>query len=619
MQNISQYIFPDDEQSFLLYEIFGLKGLLSQEDDITDSLLTKAEDLAEQMASLVKKAEKKGVNFSQGQVSLPDEQKKIYQLLAQDRWFLLSTAPGESNMGGYGLPRIIQAAITDILMAPFPAPVLQHLHTSLVARFINHFADQQTKQLFLPKLYKGEWTGAICITESEAGSSLERISCRAAKGEGDYYHINGEKCFIAGGNHDLGQNIVYLVLAIAENDNPADANSSFFLVPKYLPSGWPDSTPENTKNQAADQFQNNHVNCLQVKSTLGLSTLPLCDLSFGETGHCSGQLLGAKGQGLAMLTSLLNEMRLLSGALSVSLSSAAFQTALEYAGGQVQGRSASKNNAIISYPNIRYLLTRMHTMVSGCRSLLYYSEYLLSMANGCQDKNLASRFMDLAELFIPLCKAYCSEAGIEVCQIAIQVCGARGYCRQLPLERYLRDIMAAPLYCGTNSAQAVTLLGKKIAAKNGELLLNFTKEIKAFINEYQTHPQLSDLVKELDKGCQSLLQVTTRLASAAATEHKSYAILNSTPYLKMFGLLTSTFLLVQQAVTANHKLEKIELPQSLDKMLFSGPNCWPGPKSRFYASRIHLARHACYHFIPQLHSLAVSIISGDSSSLDLPY
>jgi alkylation response protein AidB-like acyl-CoA dehydrogenase len=390
-------------------------------------------------------------------------------------------------------------------------------------------------------MFNGIWAGTMCLTEPDAGSNLAALQTTAFPHE-DHYRIKGSKTFISWGDHDLTENIIHLLLARIDGAPEGVKGISLFIVPKIRVN--PDGTLGNP----------NDVVCTAVEDKLGLHASPTCALSFGANDGCIGYLCGQANMGLAHMFQMMNAARINTGVSGMTLASTAYQNALEYAKSRIQGKDVAgrKSGAIpiIDHPDVRRMLLGMKSMVEGMRSMIYtgafWQDYALELPGGEEKQH----YQNLTDFMTPIIKAYCSDMGFRVCETAIQCLGGYGYCKEYPVEQYLRDAKIMSLYEGTNGIQSMDLLGRKMRINKGAPYLAFKAEIQKFFDAHRNHPHLGTRVGELARALGRLDQMATALSDKMTSDPLQWAS-NTYPALTAFGEITMAWRLLDMGIVAS--------------------------------------------------------------------
>lgn len=484
-----------------------------------------------------------GVKFEDGNVTCPAEFKKVFKQYGQDGW---TAAVRDPVYGGQGFPHMMRIVVNDLMYGACQSFNMAPSLTHGAAHLIESFGDRELKERFIPKMFDGTWAGTMCLTEADAGSNLAALQTTAYPA-GDHYKIKGSKIFISWGDHNLTENIIHLVLARIDGAPEGVKGISLFVVPKMRTN--PDGSIQGP----------NDVLCGGVEDKLGLHASPTCVLNFGNNDGCIGYLCGEADKGLAHMFQMMNAARINTGVSGMALAGTAYQNALEYAKGRIQGRDIvgrkSGEVPIIDHPDIRRMLLWMKAMVDGMRSMIYtgafWQDYALELPEGDEKQH----YVNLLDFLTPIIKAYCSDMGFKVCETAIQCLGGYGFCKEYPLEQYLRDAKIMSLYEGTNGIQSMDLMGRKMRINNGGSFAAYRNEIDKFCLENRDHPQLGRNVIALGKAFEKLTGIAEQMRDQMKSDPLQWAS-NTYPALMAFGEITMTWRLLDMAVIAARNIEK---------------------------------------------------------------
>jgi hypothetical protein len=423
------------------------------------------------------------------------------------------------------------------------APSLTHG----AAHLIENFAKENLKNLYVPRMYGGDWAGTMCLTEPDAGSNLANIRTTAYPEE-DHYRIKGSKIFISWGDHDLTENIVHLVLARIEGAPEGVRGISLFVVPKIRVN------PDGSIGKPND------VLCERVEEKLGLHASPTCELNFGAHNDCIGFLCGEANQGLSHMFQMMNSARINTGVSGMTLASTAYLNALAYAKARIQGQDVAGrkpgNVPIIDHPDVRGMLLWMKGMVDGMRSMIYtgafWSDLAWELPNGTAEK---AHYRNLLDFITPIIKAYCSHMGFRVCETAMQCLGGYGYTKDYPIEQYLRDAKIMSLYEGTNGIQSIDLMGRKMRMGQGALFNAYKDELERFCVSHGNHPRFGKEVKLLSVAQKKLTEVALTMAERMNSDPLQWASYTF-PGLMCFGDVTMAWRLLDLAVIAQKFMDQ---------------------------------------------------------------
>ena len=602
---------------FVLFEDVEIAKLLSyaKYSEFNDELFKMVLDegfkyAADRLAPRSAPADEEGCVLEGGQVRVPSVYEEIYDEFRSAGWYAPVHNP---EFGGQGLPKVLGMALTEFFIAANASFMFTPGLGMAAGHLIEEFGDQKQRALYVEKLYTGDWGGTMCLTEPQAGSAVGELSTTAEPVDGeDYYRIAGNKIFISAGDHQLCENIVHLVLARVKGDPPGIKGISLFVVPKFRP------------NEDGSPGDPNDVRVTAIEEKMGIHASPTCALSFGDDGDCRGWLVGERCQGIRFMFQMMNEARIVTGLQGSALGNAAYARALEYAkerrqGPKVTDRSPDASSvAIIEHPDVRRNLMLCKAYGEGIRALLYRAAYLADVAENEPDAEQAERAQDLLELLTPLCKAFSTDTGFKMTELAMQIHGGYGYIREYGVEQYMRDVKIASIYEGTNGIQALDLLGRKMRIKGGGAFLTWLQACNEFLETVKEHPELGAVAKEVD-GAKNALSEAAFGFVATGKKDPEYPLLHATPFLRLFSLTECGSLLLHQAKVAFERLENIWSASGVD-----GSNADArrelaarNDDAKFYENKIATAKFFAHQILPEAHGILRSIQSGDRSALDV--
>ncbi|MEJ8848872.1 acyl-CoA dehydrogenase family protein [Variovorax rhizosphaerae] len=467
---------PED-QRFILDAVLGascrLNGLApfgEFDAPLQAQLLEEAgRFIGEVIAPLNRAGDEAGCRFEQGSVTTPPGFREAYRALWQAGWPALSAAPED---GGQGLPALLSAIVSEWLSGANQgfnmAPGLLHG----AYECLKHHGSDELKQRYLPKLASGEWLTTMCLTEAHAGSDLGQVRTRATPQPDGSHRVSGSKIFISGGEHDLSDNIVHLVLCRLPDAPAGPKGLSLVLAPKLLPDG--------TRNA---------IYCERIEEKMGLHASPTCQMRFDEV---TCWLIGEPNRGLQAMFVMMNSARLLVALQGIGLLDAAWQKADAYARERRQMRapqvpaSRGPNDAadlIAEHPAMRRILDTQRAWIDGARVLAYRTALMLDVAKHDADKGTRERAQRWCALITPVLKAACTQQGFQGASECLQVFGGHGYVREWGVEQIVRDARVSMIYEGTNEIQAIDLLVRKVLPDGGtgmgKLLVELRDELEA--------------------------------------------------------------------------------------------------------------------------------------------
>jgi alkylation response protein AidB-like acyl-CoA dehydrogenase len=483
-----------------------------------------------------------GARYENGRVFSPPEFREAFRRFGQKGF---TAAARDLEYGGQGFPHMMRIVINDVMYGACQAFNMAPSLTHGAAHLIESFGTEAQKKAYVPNMFSGIWSGTMCLTESNAGSNLAAIQTTAFPQEG-HYRIKGNKIFISWGDHDLTDNIIHLVLARIEGAPDGVKGLSLFIVPKFRLK--PDGSP--------GVF--NDVICTRIEEKLGLHASPTCALNFGANDQCIGYLCGQANKGLAHMFQMMNAARINTGVSGMALAGTAYQNALEYAKNRIQGRDVAKRKPagvpLIDHPDVRRMLLWMKASVDGMRSMIYTGAFWQDLAMELPNGEKKNHYQNLLDFITPVIKAFCSDRGFSVCETALQCLGGYGYCRDYPLEQYLRDAKIMSLYEGTNGIQSMDLMGRKMRVRGGAPYHAFKTELQAFLDANKNHPGIGEKVRHLAVAVDHLQQVADFMRQQMSDDALQWAS-NTYSALIAFSEVTMVWRLLDMAIAAQKAID----------------------------------------------------------------
>jgi hypothetical protein len=613
---MANLLVDERDIKFVLYEQLNIEELCESERysehsrEMFDMVLEAANKLAEkELQPANKEGDEHGVKLENGQVAVPEAFHKAYQHYCEGGW---SALPVEEDKGGQGFPSVINISCLEVFGAANMALMMYPGLTIGAARLIDHFGTEDQQRTYMDKMYTGEWAGTMCLTEPQAGSDVGALRSKAVKNPDGSYSITGNKIFISAGDHDLTENIVHMVLARVEGAPAGTKGISIFIVPKkrYDENG---------------QLVDNDVTPSAVEHKLGINGSATCALNFGEKDNCVGYLLGEENQGMRIMFQMMNEARLAVGVQGLATASAAYLHALNYAKERYQGSeiTAMKDPKapkipIIEHPDVRRMLLWMKSMTEGIRSLIYYTAYCEDKVKTAKTEEEAAKYQGFVDILIPLCKAWSTDIGFRVTETAVQVYGGYGYCREYPVEQFLRDCKITSIYEGTNGIQALDLVGRKLGYKQGALFQAIVGETGNLLRNAKQNFRLKDIAEPFEAARDQLIEVTRYFGLKSITEEFTLPVLYAQPYLELFGDTAVGFMLLWQAVIADRRLEEIYSDAKADTPEKRAEALKTNRSAAFYQGKIASAKFFANTVLSLSRGKARAIMSGERSALDIP-
>jgi alkylation response protein AidB-like acyl-CoA dehydrogenase len=586
------YKAPIRDMRFVLHELHGdasitdLPGCADFTPELIDSVLEEAAKVAEEvLLPLNASGDEEGCHYENGVVRTPKGFRDAYRTFREGGWTGIACDP---QYGGQGLAHSVAMLVTEMFNSANMAFSIYPLLNQGAYEAIAAHGSEEQKNLYLPKLTEGSWTGTMCLTEPHSGSDVGIIRTKATPQDDGAYRISGTKLFISAGEHDLAENIVHLVLARLP-DAPAGVKGiSLFIVPKFLPTAHGGVGPRNG------------VVCASIEHKMGIKANATAQLVFEDA---TGWLVGRPNKGLSAMFTMMNAARLGVGMQGLAIGEVAYQSAVTYAKDRIQGRALSgvkdpskPADPIIVHPDVRRMLLTMRAYNEGCRALGAWVSRMLDIAERSPDPERREEAEDFADLMIPIVKALFTDLGLEAANLGMQVYGGHGYVRDHGMEQFVRDARISPIYEGTNGIQALDLVGRKLPAHAGRSLRRFFQPVAAFIEENRNHPTLGTMVQGYEKAFGALQLASAHIATKGLSDPEE-AGAAATEYLRLFGLVALGYIWARSAKLA---LEKMKTA---------------GSEAGFYQAKLQTAQFYFERILPQAGSLWFSIKSGKDAMM----
>lgn len=542
-----------DDLDFLLEDVVGSASLLERERyaDHSRETFTAAIDTAYKLATQYfaphnRKSDENEPTFDGEKVTTLPEIKEAVQAFAQAGFL---SATHDYDLGGMQLPITISQACLALFRAANVGTSAYCFLTAANANLIRAFGSEDQKRRFLPALLEGRWLGTMALTEPNAGSSVPDLRTTATPLPDGRYAIKGQKIFISGGDHDLGENIVHLVLARLPDAPPGAKGLSLFIVPKYR---------VDDEGRAGER---NDVALAGLIHKMGYRGTTSTMLSFGENDACIGECIGEPGQGLRYMFHMMNEARIGVGMGGTMLGYTGYRHALAYAQERVQGRLPGRNDpaappvAIIEHADVRRMLLTQKAYVEGALSLCLYAARLADDEKTHPDAQERETAALVLAVLIPIVKSWPARYCLAANDLAIQVHGGYGYTREYPVEQFYRDNRLNPLHEGTHGIQSLDLLNRKAGMKDGRALELLHQRVRDTVEQARAtqDTNLTERADTLDAAWQQLRETTAVLLQASADDIMEGSA-NSAYYLDLFGHHVLAWLWLQQAVAAQKLL-----------------------------------------------------------------
>ncbi len=545
------YKAPVEDVNFLLNDVFqidrynNLPGFADASADVRAAIIDEAAKLSEQVLHpLNHSGDQEGcTRHDDGRVTTPKGFKDAFKQLAEGGWLGLS-APAE--FGGQGLPVTLSQTVNEFMMSANMAfSMYPGLTKGAMAALLVHGSDEQ-KKTFVPKMVEGRWAGTMNLTEPQCGTDLGLMRTKAVKQAEGTYKISGTKIFISGGEQDLTENIVHLVLARIEGAPAGIKGVSLFVVPKMKLNADGSLTNET-----------NGVSCGSIEHKMGIHGNSTCVLNFD---NAVGTLVGEENKGMQAMFVMMNEARLGVGVQGLSQSEVAYQNAVNYARERLQGRALTgakdkdkPADPIIVHPDVRRTLMSIRAFNEAARALVVWTSLKSDVAHRSEDAKERQAADDHMGLLTPVIKGVLTDQGFANAVAAQQMFGGHGYIVETGVEQFVRDARISMIYEGANGIQALDLVGRKLGRDGGRAITAFFGEVTAFMKENGANEALKPFIAPLGAALKDLQQATMWLMQNALAKPDN-AGAASTDYMHLFGLVTLGYMWARMAKVAQDKL-----------------------------------------------------------------
>jgi 3-(methylsulfanyl)propanoyl-CoA dehydrogenase len=522
-------------------------------------------------------------HHADGTVTTPEGFARAYRRYVDAGW---AGVPFPAAYGGGEFPWLTAIAMQEMLTAANMAFSLCPLLTQGAIDMLLHYGSEAQREVYLPKMVTGEWTGTMNLTEPQAGSDVGALTTKAVPAEDGTWRITGQKIFITYGEHDMADNIVHLVLARVPDAPPGTKGISCFIVPKLL------------VGDDGSLGERNAVECVSIEQKMGINASPTCVMAFdGAVGY----LIGEPNQGMRYMFQMMNNARLSVGVEGLALGERSYQQAVAYAVERRQGRApgapAGESSPIVDHLDVRRMLLTMRAHIEALRCLAYLNAESIDLAAHHPNEDVRTARQELADLLTPITKGWGTDVGVELTSLAVQVHGGMGYVEETGVAQHYRDIRIAPIYEGTNGIQAMDLVGRKLPMRGGGVVADFLAGIEATAGELAgAEGDLAAIGKHL-ADAHAVLKGTTDWLLANGLTDPNNALAGATPYLRMCGIVTGGWLLARSARAAQARLDAGE------------------GDADFLRQKVVTARFYATQVLPQAAGLASAVTAGPSDLL----
>lgn len=526
-----KYDAPIKDMLFLVNDWIGLDRLTSLpgyeevDADIFEAILEEAGKFAStELLTINREGDEHGAQFDNGNVTTPPGFKEAYAQFIESGWTTIDANP---DHGGQGLPKLLQGLIDEMLGA---TNVAFKLYTELsrgAYHCLDHAASDEIREMYLPKMVEGVWSGTMCLTEPNSGTDLGLLKTKATPAGDGNYRISGEKIFITSGDHDLTENILHLVIARMEGAPAGTRGISLFLVPKFL------------VNEDGSIGARNSVQTASIEHKMGIKASATCSLVFEDA---TGYLIGEENRGLASMFKMMNLERITVGLQGLGLSEIALQNALDYAKERRQSKAPAPRpddgasaDPIVYQPEMKRQLLTIRSQVEGARALSILAGLNIDIMEKSPDPEAATTAQNTIALLTPVIKTHFSDLGMSSTLSAQQIFGGHGYIREHGMEQLVRDCRIAPIYEGTNEIQALDLVSRKVTGRMTDFANQFLNDWLAFLDDHVDDDQ-GEIVGSTRLALHRLIEATQWVQSKAQAGEDASVRGCATQYLRLFAL-----------------------------------------------------------------------------------
>ena len=577
------YNAPLTDMRFILNDVFNADQFWQSNEKLAHVDSATAEAILEEMAKfaqgvtlpLNRTGDEEGARWENGDVFTPTGFKDAFRQYAEGGWIGLGA---DEEWGGQAMPKMLTVLADEMLFATNPSFLLYPLLSVGAGMALSSYASQEQKETYLPKIYSGEWSGTMCLTEPHAGTDLGIIKTKAEPNADGSYNITGTKIFITGGDHDLAENIIHLVLAKTPDAPAGSRGISLFIVPKFM------------VNEDGSIGGRNAVSPGSIEHKMGIKASATCVMNFDGA---KGFLVGKENEGLAAMFVMMNYERLSMGIQGIGASEFAYQNAAQYATDRIQGRSATgakspdkAADSILVHGDVRRMLLNVRANNEASRAFAVYVGQQLDITKFSTDAEAVKKANNRVALLTPIAKAYLTDTAFQATLDAQMVLGGHGYIREWGMEQCIRDLRISQIYEGTNGVQSQDLIGRKTIKCGGAFIAEYIAEIRDEINAFD-----SDLnfIKDATLDAATEVESITQYILEQSKENADYSNGVAVDYLHAVGLLSFSYMFAKIANAASQK------------------------DGEFFVNKVQLARYFVARILPDLKARLVRI----QSSTDL--
>lgn len=580
------YNAPLEDMRFILNDVFKAENFWQNNENLAHVDLDTVNMILEEMAKLSKNVllplnrtgDEEGATYQgDGVVTTPAGFKEAYKQYAESGWIGLG---GDPEYGGQGFPKMVTMLTEEMVFTTNQSFALYPNLTVGATLCMLASASEEQKQTYLERMYSGEWSGTMCLTEPHAGTDLGIIKTKAVPNDDGSYKISGTKIFITGGEHDLTDNIIHLVLAKTPNAPEGSKGISLFLVPKFM------------VNEDGSLGERNTLSAGSIEHKMGIKGSATCVMNFDEA---KGWMIGEENTGLASMFVMMNYERVTMGLQGLGGTELAYQNAALYANDRGQGRSDTQlqspekpADAIVHHADVRRMLLNARANSEASRCFAMYVAKNLDEQKFSTDPEAAKAAAARVALLTPIAKAFLTDKALEATVDCQQVFGGHGYIREWGMEQIVRDTRIAQIYEGANGIQALDLLGRKIARNEGKYMQNFLAEIRDFV----ANMQADHAIKQATLDAADTIEELTKTVMANIGQRKNEINGCAVDYLHATGYLCYSYMFAMMVEAAN------------------------GKEGDFYTNKAKLANFFVGRILPRIDAHAQMVKAGSDPMMD---
>ncbi len=590
------YTAPTRDSRFIINEMLdlasygNLPGFENATPDMIDTVINESGKFcAEVLAPLNQIGDEQGcTRHEDGSVTTPDGFKEAYAQLVESGW---TTLGGPEEYGGQGMPHVISFAFEEFIGTANQAFAMYPGLTSGAAAALQAAGSDEQKAMYLPKMFSGEWSGTMNLTEPHCGTDLGMIRTKAEPQDDGSYAITGTKIFISAGEHDLTSNIIHLVLAKTPGAPDSSKGISLFVVPKFI------------LDENGEPGTRNGVSCGSIEKKMGIHGNATCVLNYDGA---KGWLVGEENRGLAAMFIMMNAARLGVGLQGLAQAEVSYQNAVTYALDRRQGRALTgpaepeeKADPIFVHPDVRRMLMDAKVFNEGMRALCLWGALQVDLSHKAQTEEERQLADDLIGLMTPVIKGYGTDKGYEIANNMQQVYGGHGYVKEWGMEQFVRDSRIAMIYEGTNGVQAMDLCGRKLASKGGRAVQAYFAAVEEEIAKAKQTYGLEEIAGKLEKALEEQ-KAATMWFMQNAMANPNHLGAGAHHYMHIMGVVTLGFMWLKQAQVAKAALA-------------SNPE-----DAAFYEAKLTSAAYYAERYLPDAGSLRRKLEAGSDNMMKLP-